>query len=313
MKKRLLRLSLAGLFCSICLSSCKKDKNELLPEIVSESEASTQADDESSVTAHFDAISNDINTGIEESGKLVTGKTTATLCDATITYDSTATERRIIIKYDSSATCHPKFIRSGKVTIAIPLSVRWKDAGAIITATFDNVKITRLKDAKYWILNGNHSVKNTSGGLLRDLASLSTIKHEISSTGLNITFDDGSTRSWKIAKERTFTYSAGIVISTIGKHSDGTRTDIAEWGINRKGRSFIRAITSPMVIRQDCDFRLVSGATLHSNPAWNASVTFGLDASGVATTCPGIGASYYYKIVWTKAGGTTSKTIIAPY
>ena len=312
MKKLLLRVTLAGLFCSIGLSSCKKDKNVIEPDFVTDTEASIQSDDESSVSIYFDAINNDMNTSLEESGKLITGKTTATLCDATITYDSTATERRIIINYDSTATCHPKFIRSGKVTISIPLSVRWKDAGAQITSTFDKVKITRVKDGKYWIFNGNHSVKNTSGGLLRDLASLSSIKHEISSTGLNITFDDGSIRSWKIAKERTFTYSAGIVISTIGKHSDGTRTDIAEWGINRKGRSFTRAITSPMVIRQDCDFRLVSGATLHSNPAWTASVTFGLDASGLATSCPGSG-SYYYKIVWTKAGGTTSKTIIAPY
>lgn len=313
MKKLFLRLTLAGLFCSIGLSSCKKDGNEVQPEVVTETEATVQSDDESSVSIHFDAMSNDMNSSLEAAGTLITGKTTATLCDATITYDSTATERRIIITYDSTATCHPKFIRSGKVIVSIPLSVRWKDAGATITSTFDKVKITRVKDGKYWIFNGSHSVKNTSGGLLRDLASLTSIKHEISSSGLNITFDDGSTRSWKIAKERVFTYNGGIVITTKGTHSDGTRTDIAEWGINRKGRSFTRAITSPLVIRQDCDFRLVSGATLHSNPLWNATVTFGLDASGVPTSCPGISGSYYYKIVWTKDGGTSSKTIIAPY
>jgi hypothetical protein len=313
MKKLFLRLTLAGLFCSVGLSSCKKDGNDAQPEIVTDTEASVQSDDESAFTTHFDAIGNDMNTSIEAGGSLITGKITATLCDASVKYDSTATDRRITITYDSSATCHPKFIRSGKVIMTIPLSVRWKDVGAVITTTFDNVKITRLKDGKYWIFNGNHTVKNVSGGLLRDLSSAGSIKHEIGSSGMNITFDDGTVRSWKVAKERTFTYSGGVVISTIGTHSDGSRSDIAEWGINRKGRSFTRAITSPMVIRQDCDFRLVSGATLHTNPAWTATVTFGLDASGVATSCPAAGATYYYKIVWTKAGGGTSKTIIAPY
>lgn len=313
MKKQFLRLTLAVLFCSAGIISCKKDNNEPQPEIVTDTEASVQSDDESAFAAHFDAIGNDINTSIEAGGPLITGKTTATLCDATVKYDSTSTDRRITITYDSSATCHPKFIRSGKVIITIPLSVRWKDAGAVITTTFDKVKITRLKDGKYWIFNGNHSVKNVSGGLLSSLSSSASIKHEISSSGINITFDDGTVRSWKVAKERTFTYSGGIVISTRGTHSDGSRSDIAEWGTNRKGRTFTRAITSPLIIRQDCDFRLVSGATLHTNPLWNATVTFGLDASGVATGCPGTGATYYYKIVWTKAGGGTSKTIIAPY
>ncbi|MFA6152240.1 MAG: hypothetical protein WC716_13020 [Chitinophagaceae bacterium] len=313
MKKLFVRLTLTGLFCAAALSSCKKDKIDTPIDVVTDTEASVQSDDESAFSTHFDAIGNDINNSIEAGGTLITGKTTGTLCDATVIYDSTASDRRITITYDSSASCHPKFVRSGKVIITIPLSVRWKDAGAVVTTTFDKVKITRVKDGKYWILNGNHTIKNVSGGLLKSLSSTGTIKHEIGSTGINITFDDGTTRSWKVAKQRTFTYSSGIVISTIGIHSDGSRSDIAEWGINRKARSFTRAITSPMVMRQDCDFRLVSGATLHTNPAWNATVTFGLDASGAATACPGASGTYYYKIVWTKAGGTTSKTIIAPY
>lgn len=309
MKKQIVGFLLLTLSCSAVFVACKKDSKT---DFVTDTEASTQADDEYNFSAHVDAIANDVNTSIEATGSLVTGKTTFSLCDASVVFDSTATSRRITITYGGTATCHPSFKRSGKVIMTIPFSVRWKDAGAVITITYDGVKITRVKDGKYFTVNGSHSITNVKGGLIRDLAGLGSIIHKIESSGMKITFDDGTERTWQVAKTRTFSYSGGIVISTVGFHSDGTRSDIAEWGINRKGRSFYRAITSPLVVRQDCDFRLVSGATLHSNPAFTAAVTFGLDATGAATSCPGTGSSYYFKVVWTGVGGS-SKTIILPY
>ncbi|MDI9320792.1 MAG: hypothetical protein QM530_10035 [Phycisphaerales bacterium] len=309
MKKQIVRLLLLALSCSAVFGSCKKDSKT---DWVTDTEISTQSDDEHSFSNHVDAIANDVNTGIEAIGSLVTGKITSTLCDATVVFDSTATSRRITITYDGTTTCHPNFTRSGKVIMTIPFSVRWKDSAAVVTIAYDGVKIIRVKDGKYFTINGSHTVTNVKGGLLKDLSSLGSIVHKIESSGMKITFNDGTERSWQVAKKREFNYSGGVVISTRGLHSDGTRNDIAEWGINRKGRSFYRAITSPLVVRQDCDFRLVSGATLHSNPAFTATVTFGLDATGAATSCPGIGSSYYYKAVWTSVGGS-SKTIIMPY
>jgi len=309
MKKQIVGLLLLALSCSAVFVACKKDSKT---DFVTDGEASTQSDDEHSFSTHVDAVANDVNTSIEATGTLVTGKTTSSLCDASVVFDSTATSRRITITYDGKATCHPSFTRSGKVIMTIPFSVRWKDSAAVLTITYDGVKITRVKDGKYFTINGSHTITNVKGGLLRDLASLGSIVHKIESSGMKITFDDGTERTWQVAKKREFNYSGGVVISTRGFHSDGTRSDIAEWGTNRKGRSFSRAITSPLVVRQDCDFRLVSGATLHSNPAFTAAVTFGLDATGAATSCPGAGSSYYFKVVWTGVGGT-SKTIIMPY
>lgn len=311
MKKQIAGLMLAAFSLSTVFVSCKKDSKA---DVATDTEATVQSDDETSFSNHIDALANDINTSIEATGSLVTGKTTGTLCDASVKFDSTTTDRRITVTYDGTSTCHPAFTRTGKMIITIPFGVKWKDSGAVLTTTYDSIKITRVKDGKYFILNGSHTVTNVKGGLLKDIATLgSSIVHKIESSGMNITFDDGTMRTWQVAKKREFNYSGGIVISTRGIHSDGTRTDIAEWGTNRKGRLFTRAITTPLVVRQDCDFRLVSGATLHSNPAWTATVTYGLDATGAATTCPGTGSSYYCKIVWTSLLGGGTKTMMLAY
>ena len=129
---------------------------------------------------------------------------------------------------------------------------------------------------------------------------------------MSITFDNGTQRNWQIAKRRVFTYNNGMVISTTGTHVEGSTTGIAEWGTNRFGNSFFTAIVDPMVIRQDCDFNITSGHVKHSGLLRTVDVTFGLDLNGNPTTCPGLGGTYYMKIVWVNASGQTM-TVIRPY
>ena len=128
---------------------------------------------------------------------------------------------------------------------------------------------------------------------------------------MSVIFDNNSQRNWQVAKRRVFTYNNGIVITTTGTYSAGGISGIAEWGINRFGRTFTTAITQPLVVRQDCNFRLTSGKVDHVTPVFNANVTFGLDSGGNPTTCPGL-AAYYMKIIWTGPGGNPH-TIIRPY
>ena len=128
---------------------------------------------------------------------------------------------------------------------------------------------------------------------------------------MSIDFDNGTTRAWNVSKQRVFTYDNGIVITTTGTYSDGTNNNIAEWGINRLGESFTSLISEPKVIRQDCDFRLVSGQNTVITDNGTSVITYGLDADGNPTGCPGSG-TYYYKLVWTGANGKTF-TIIRPY
>ena len=99
------------------------------------------------------------------------------------------------------------------------------------------------------------------------------------------------------------------LITGTGMHSQGGVTGIAEWGINRFGRTFTTAISQPLVVRQDCNFRLTTGKVDHSTPVFNAAVSFGLDSAGNPTACPGTGA-YYLKIIW--SGPAEIRTIIWP-
>ena len=103
------------------------------------------------------------------------------------------------------------------------------------------------------------------------------------------------------------------MITTTGTHSDSLgNNNVAEWGTTRFGLGFESLITQAKVIRQDCDYRLVSGQNevLLSNGA-SLIITYGLDAEGNPTSCPGTG-TYYYKVVWTNANGVTI-TKILPY
>lgn len=94
-------------------------------------------------------------------------------------------------------------------------------------------------------------------------------------------------------------------------HNQNNISGIAEWGTNRFGNDFTTAITHPLVLKQDCSFRLGSGKVEHATSHFNASVTFGLDAGGAPTGCPGPNP-YYMKIVWTGPAGNT-RTAILPY
>jgi hypothetical protein len=49
-----------------------------------------------------------------------------------------------------------------------------------------------------------------------------------------------------------------------------------------------------------------------TNAAGMTTISFGLNATGTATSCPVQGATYYFELVWTGNGGKTY-TFILPY
>lgn len=288
----------------------------------------TQADDESQVSTELDNAENDVNNSLNASAAFngvsttsATGQVETTggsgagliidysICDGTVTTDTAGGMRQLIITYNGT-NCRGNRIRTGTITISIPVGTHWKDKGAVVTADIANLKITRVRDHKTITINGTYTFTNVTGGLLRDLATLGTITHTVSASDVTIMFADSATRTWSVAKQRDFTYNDGVVITTTGTHSDGTNNNISIWGTNRYGNSFERLIVQPMVIQQSCDWRLTSGQTETIRPAVTLNITYGLDSSGNPTSCPGSGY-YYYKAVWTI--GNKTYTFIAPY
>ena len=289
----------------------------------------TQTDDETQVSNEMDASANDVNNALNtqsavsgntstsySSGIQTTGGPSGgsldidySICDGTVTMDTVNGLRQVIITYNGN-NCWGNRIRTGVVVISIPIGVRWRDTGAVVTVDFENLKITRVRDGKTITFNGTYTYTNVTGGLLVDLATRDSITHTITADSVSIEFADSATRIWSVSKQRIFTYNDGVVITTTGTHSDGTNTDVSVWGTNRYGNSFETLITQPKVIQQSCDYRLTSGQTETIRPAVTTTVTYGLDSNGDPTSCPGTG-TYYYKVVWVINGKTY--TWIAPY
>lgn len=308
MKARLHQLPAIVLAVTIIFSSCQKNADG--PGDFT-TESSVHSDDQFRFSDEVDAVANDINLQIEAtSGFTGRGQQVQSLiCDATVVVDTVSNPRTITITFNGT-NCLGNRTRTGVVVMSMAQGVHWSDAGAVLTVTFQNLQITRLRDNRSITINGTQTHTNVSGGLLINLISLGSITHTITSNNMSITFDNSSQRIWQVARQRTFTYNNGVAIAVTGLHSEGGTMGIAEWGINRFGHTFTTAIAEPIIRRQDCSFRIGSGKVVHTTDLFNASATFGLDANGNPATCPGVGY-YYMKIELTGPNG--NHTALLPY
>jgi hypothetical protein len=312
MKKQISYLVLATLSVGLFFTSCKKTENSATVD--NSVELQQQADDHARFASETDATTNDANAAIENVGGSYAGETPLTpqlpfTCDATIAVDTTSTPRKITITYNGS-NCIGNRTRAGVVIISFAPEFRWVKPNATYSITYQNLKITRKSDNKGITINGTKTITNVSGGRLRNLATrLDPIVHEVTSASMNVIFDDGTQRNWQIAKRHSFTYNNGIVISTTGISNLGG--GISEWGVNRNNNNFTSAILEPLVVKQSCDFRLVSGTVKHTLSIVNTTIMYGLDANGSpVTSCPS--GPLYYKVTWTGVNGMVH-TYISPY
>ena len=299
MKLKKLTSLAAVLVMAVSFNSCKKDSNSSSSSDTN-TEAQAQASDQTSYNNESNAVSDDVNTSLSVSGgsfnARTTGITTPPLaftlaCDVAVAFDTVSTPHTMTLTY--SGSCSGTRTRTGTVVVSFAPGFKWGTAGAQLTVSYNNLKITRLSDNKSIVLNGTRIMTNVSGGLLKDLATLASVTHTFSDN-MSVTFDNTTQRTWTNSYTRTFTYSAGIVTSTTGSGS----------GTNRFGHPFTNTIITPLVISQSCDFRYISGSFQNKGSLVTTTTTFGLDASGTAVSdCP---ATLYYKIEWLGVGGKTA-------
>jgi len=327
MKTRSLYLIGAAVTLMSILNACKKDNNS--NNTTSSADLQTQSDDQTQVTNENDAVVNDVN-AVLSSQSGVTGASVnpgyqhgvaaqggssveSPICDATVTLDTTSSTRVLTITYNGS-NCALTRTRTGTVVVTWPAGHAWRDQGAVITVSFQSLKITRIRDGKSITINGTHTYTNVSGGSLYDLAvgKINSVTHTITSDDMSITFDNGTKRTWHVARQRVYTVSGkSFLITQTGTHTDGNTTNISEWGTNRWGNTFENVITSPLTVDGNCNWQLTGGAIETIRPEVTTTLTFGLDSSGNSTSCPVSGGSYYFKLVW--EGASKTYTFILPY
>lgn len=317
MKNTLKFASFALLVVGLAFTSCKKDKASTSPT----------EDDESSTFAQQSADVNTANNSADMSfddaenalapsslGGAKMASMYPNICGASVDTTQITTLQKVVITY-TGTSCDGLKNRSGSISVQLTTGNKWKDVGAILTITYNNFKVTTISTGKSHTLNGVHTLKNTSGGLVAHIGvapNPSTIVRQIRANTMTLTFDDGTVRSWSAARKRTWTGTGGfptsLAISGDTVLAGVSNTEV--WGTNRAGNAFTTVVSSPITVNSTCGwFSPVSGMKKHTVNSRVSTITFGTDASGniVSTGCPN-----HYIINWTSPAGV-AKYYIGTY
>ncbi|MBX3256491.1 MAG: hypothetical protein KF862_20310 [Chitinophagaceae bacterium] len=309
MKQKTSLLSILACSAIIAFTSCKKEKDETGNTGI---ELVAHTDDQALFSSELNTVNSDADIVLEAFTSIVSARNQESpeyICDAAVAFDFESNPQTMTITYNNK-NCRGNRSRSGVVVVAVAKGTQWGQAGASASISFRDLKVTRAGDNKSIIINGTQTYTNVSGGLLKDLSSLESITHAITSDHLSVTFDNSTTRTWQVARQHVFTYSNGIVITASGTHTEGDQANVAEWGTNRFGLTFATSTIEPVMVRQDCDFRVTGGVIKHIVAGFTATATFGLDAQGNPVSCPD--GNYYFKVLYTGPGGR-SIAFVYPY
>ncbi len=281
------------------LSSCKKDKTtEPTPDSGSLQQLSK--DQVTVETASDDAL-NDANEVMSSTAKILP-------CNVTVTRDTIGDTTHINLAFNG-LNCAGTRSRLGNIKVSKLLSTPWSQAGATVKVEFINYKVTKISTGNWVILNGVKTWQNVSGGIIPNLGTTATaIIHKVSGS-IQATFNDNTTRTWEIARQKTYTgtYPSGLILSVDGFGVADGYSNLETWGINRHGEQFYTQVLTTVVLKQSCGWDPCAGIIKHSIPSdtKSATITYGFDSSNqpiTGTECPS-----EYKVDWVK--GTHSGTL----
>jgi len=306
MKTLLLKFTFL-IILSLLFIRCKKEKEE---ETIDVRNIQNISEDEVLMAQHTNDIYNDVTVVLSQSeAKLLTSLP----CNAQIDSITENDTLKITINYDGT-NCNGEIYRKGQVIIKKRIDEHWKNSGAKVIVIFNELNIRKINKNKTFILNGVTIYENVSGGLLVQLHQnlISQIIHKISGH-LNITFENGKTKIWNIAKKKTFSNdstlskSPGLVITLDGFGTEGSYTNLIFWGINRNGEKFYSKVKNSIIRKEVCSFKPISGQIIHDVPSdeITITITYGFNDNNQPVSnneCP-----TKFKVEWRK--GSKSGTI----
>jgi hypothetical protein len=221
------------------------------------------------------------------------------LCGASIDSLAIANDTITIRLTFNGLTCNDKRSRTGKIELKTKVGIRWNQAGAAVVCKFIDFTETRVATGKSVKLNGTKTIMNMNGGHRWQVGTIISSYVEQISGSMQASFDNGTSRTWNIARKITYTGTAGQYIMTIdGFGSAGSYQNLVVWGTNRQGEEFFTQITQSVVCRQVCDWDPVSGIKIHQIPSGDksATITFGYNENNEpisSTECPA-----RYRVDW---------------
>lgn len=297
----------------LLFNSCRKNENPVMPDpdsqfVQNDSDNRFQRDE-------ADQADNDINEALKDiPGFGKTGGVTAVspLCGVSI--DSSLISQKILFfNFDGVTPCFsPSRTRSGQIKVQLTAGATWSDAGAVLTLTYTNFKITRLTDNKWVMFNGIKTLTNVNGhnwlGLLSGTAS-----HVYRERAYNVDVDfiNGASAIWNSARLTTWTYTPSspvgpkLTFQCTGDTTVNGKANVDMWGVNRFGNDFVTYFISPWNSNSYCGFwRPVSGTRNHEVNGNEFRLDLGVDQSGNTST---VNCAYGYKVTWTVNGNSYSR------
>jgi hypothetical protein len=284
------------------LTGCKKDNlNQGDSDNTSMLQLTT---DEINVENAMDDASKDAEAVMSYGGGSV--KSTAGLpCNATIDSTSVINDSiTLFITYDG-LNCNGTRNRTGKIEIKKAVGTHWGQAGAKVIFKFIDFTVTRVSTGKSLTFNGVKTFQNVSGGFIWQLGfGATSIVHRVTGA-MQTTFDNGTTRSWNVSRQITYTGTHNQLIMTIdGLGTAGEYSSLVTWGTNRNDEAFYTQITQSVVHKESCGWDPVSGIKIHQIPSKSKSVTitFGYNENNEPVTgdeCP-----VKYRADWQRNGNS---------
>lgn len=324
---------LAVVLTGLVFTACKKTHESTLVNTTDDTDTqSIIALDELEVNTEFDQAVNDAITASSisstTSGDTAASSTTGNILLTTISgavIDTNQINMGIVkITYYGKNAENTKG-RTGEVKIKHAVSngkiIPWKTQGANATITFTTYEVIFLDTVKKSIwLDGNCSVTNISGGLLKNIANpllvpgdslVDKVRAELFFTrNDNITVIKKWT--WHFNQLRVFNLNGTTVTATIkGDTAINNNNNVVTWGTTRFDQNFYTSITTPIL-------QNISGSTFLYDPLKGRKVilgitepitiTYGVDQQGSPATT---GNPYGYIITWTNSGGQAKQAVVS--
>lgn len=272
---------------SLSISGCKKDDDDI--DNPNSKSLQQLSKDEVAVENATGDVLKDANSILSNgSSKTLFGLPCNVTIDSTNIVNDTITYS---ITYDG-LNCEGTLMREGNAEVKKHVNTHWCDAGAKVYIEFIDLKITRVSDNKYVIINGIKSYENVTGGYLTQLGSIYSVITHRAIGAIQATFDDNTTRTWNFARQITYSGTSGTYeIKGEGFGSANGYDSLECWGINRDGEQFYSKVINPVVIKEACGWDFCSGKVFHDIPSVNkdATVEFGYDDNNQLITngdCP---------------------------
>ena len=308
-------LVILAVLSALFFASCKKAESGFT---TADPNAKQHNEDVSDTKSESDNVNSDVNNALTNMSAF--GKNqqiqAISICGATIdSSQQNATIPAITITFDGTTVCpNPSRVRSGSIKVELIAGTHWTDAGAQLRITHNNYKVAYTAlGSHYLTFNGVKYLTNVNGiNWLTLYLGTSTAVLKERSYNMQVTFDNGQTENWSVARSSTWGISNYNEIYTVvsGDTSLNGQANVDSWGTTRFGTAFTTVMNSPWKSNSTCGWwRPTSGNYTSTTTNFSITATFGVDANGnaVSTNC----GAYGFKLSWLLPSNTGGTAVIS--